>query len=638
MLPTFFKVALKRLALLLVAYTLCRLLFLIWNHSQFNGVFFPELALAFGHGLRFDISAILLTNLPWLLMWVLLPSRLVQRKIFVAIDLVLFASINIFCLGLNFIDTEFVKFVGKRMSFDIFLLREDIQRQAVTILLSYWYFCLAVLFLGYLIIRFAPRLPAQSAARKVSSAFFNPAQVFWRVLAAGLIVTGIRGGYQFKPLHPMDAYFSNRRELGLLALNTPYTILRSRQHGQVARFRYFAEDSQAHALLKAQTKLSRPPIQGLKDWNVVVLIIESFGTEYTGAANVYPGFTPFFDSLTKRPNAYFFKQNYANARRSIEGLPAIMCGLPSITESPILTSDFSQNQFTCLPSVLAQRNYSTYFLHGAHNGSMHFDSFARIAGFANYVGLNEFPKKNSEDIDAHWGVLDEPMLQFALDVIDQAPKPTLLSLFTLSSHHPYFIPPKYKGQFPKGTLEIHESIGYTDMSLKKFFTGAEKKPWYNNTIFILTADHTQKSEHKEYQTTTGQYRVPLLVYIPGLAKRLPMDADRITQQIDIVPTVLDLLGYQGEGKLLVGQSVFDAGREGRAFNFNGVSYWHLDPHALVELRGGQEPALVFAKHANVVEVTPADNTETFASSVQFLKAAIQYLTEGLVNNSLYSWR
>src|SRR5262249_22600502 len=149
----------------------------------------------------------------------------------------------------------------------------------------------------------------------------------------------------------------------------------------------------------------------------------------------------------------------------------------------VITSEFANNRYQCLPSILSGRGYSTYFLHGAHNGSMHFDTFSKIAGFETFVGLSEYPKGDPNDFDPYWGVLDEPILQYAIKVLDSAPKPAVMTVFTLSSHHPYYIPPQHKDRFPKGTLDIHESIGYADYSIQKFFETAKTRPWFNDTIF-----------------------------------------------------------------------------------------------------------------------------------------------------------
>jgi phosphoglycerol transferase MdoB-like AlkP superfamily enzyme len=635
MVPSFLKLTFKRLALLLAAYTLCRFLFLFWNFDLFAEDSFWLITQAFVHGLRFDTSAILLTNSVLIALW-MLPVRWLRRREVKAVELALFGLINIFFLGLNFIDTEFVKFIGKRSSFELFMMREDIQRQALSILHTYWYLMAGVLALAALLIYLAPRFPANSR---------EPvrwwAGALWRLGAVAFVVLGIRGGFQFKPLHPMDAYFSTQHELGLLALNTPFTLIRSQARGEVEHARYFDTDKEAILHLKHLTDLSRPPLGVAKNWNVVFLIIESFAEEYTGAANTYKGYTPNFDALTKLPGAFFFKNSFANARRSIEGLPAVICGLPALMEAPILTSDFSNNRFDCLPKILGKRGYSTYFLHGAHNGSMHFDTFARIAGFEHFVGLNEYPKDNPEDFDHYWGVLDEPMLQYAAKTIDSAPKPVMLGLFTLSSHHPYYIPPKYAGKFPKGTLEIHESIGYADYALGRFFETAKTKPWFKNTIFVITGDHTQKSEHKEYGLNMlGWYRVPLLIYAPGLAAQAPAtDPERIAQHIDAVPSVLDLLGTPQPNRLLVGQSVFDNAVEGRAYNWTGYSYWYLDPHTVIEwVRASGELKAWGHEHTwNYQDHPKKPEAPEVQASLLNLKSIIHYFSEGLLRNNLYSW-
>jgi phosphoglycerol transferase MdoB-like AlkP superfamily enzyme len=293
----------------------------------------------------------------------------------------------------------------------------------------------------------------------------------------------------------------------------------------------------------------------------------------------------------------------------------------------------------CMPKMLAQHGYSTYFLHGAHNGSMHFDSFSKLAGFENFVGLNEYPKGNPDDFDEYWGVLDEPMLQYAVKTIDEAPKPVMLGVFTLSSHHPYYIPPKYRGKFPKGTLEIHESIGYTDYSLEQFFKTAASKPWFKNTIFVLTADHTQKSDHPEiYVDKVGYYRVPLLFYIPGLdMEKLGVAKNRITQQIDVFPSVMDLLGITLPERLLVGQSVFDGAKPGRAYNYTSSSYWILEPGLMTEMvrPKGQNNYT----HVDTFQrkEAPLDDPR-FIEPLLNLKAVVHYMNEGLIGNSLYRWK
>lgn len=630
MIPSNLRVIFSRFLILLAAYFFCRLIHLTWNWPVYAEIPIQQIALAFVHGLRFDTSIILITNAPWILLWLFLPQKIRQTSAFKWLDLGSFAVLNYVALGLNLVDVEFVNFMGKRMSIELLRIQEDIQRHSLSILGTYWYLTLLSIALAALLTWIAARVSAEAQEKR---SWWQSA--LWTFATLIFIFTGIRGGYQVKPLHPMHAYFSTRHELGLLTLNTPFNLVKSPPRGRRERARYFELDSQAVDHLKEMTGLSRAPLGLAKKWNVVIILVESFSSEYAGAGNDYPGYTPFFDSLAKE--AFFFKNNFANARRSIEGLPAVLCGLPALMDEPIITSDFSNNRFDCLPKILGRAGYSTYFLHGAHNGSMHFDTFSKIAGFENFVGLDEYPKTNPADLDPHWGVLDEPMLQYAAELMDKAKRPALISVFTLSSHHPYYIPPHLRGQFKKGTLEIHESMGYADYALKKFFETAKTKPWFNETIFVITGDHIQKSDQPKYSNILGWYKVPLLIYVPGLknSNLQKPNPDRITQHIDIVPSVLDLLGVQNPDRLLVGQSVFDQGKPGRAYNYTSHTYWYLESDGLIEMVRDSREIRPFT-HKGTFEVQAG--TEFNPVYVKNLQSVIHYMNQGLLGNSLYNWR
>lgn len=115
--------------------------------------------------------------------------------------------------------------------------------------------------------------------------------------------------------------------------------------------------------------------------------------------------------------------------------------------------------------------------------------------------------------------------------------------FTVSSHTPYVIPDKYKKVYPEEGIVIHKCIRYTDMAIGKFFREAEQQPWFKNTIFVLTSDHTNLSDHAQYQTDIGGFCSPIIVYDPTAKLVKPGMRNAIAQQIDILPTVLGALGY-----------------------------------------------------------------------------------------------
>mgnify|MGYP003623497570 FL=1 len=121
-------------------------------------------------------------------------------------------------------------------------------------------------------------------------------------------------------------------------------------------------------------------------------------------------------------------------------------------------------------TVLDKKGYDCSFVQGAENGSWKFDRFSNVAGYQHYYGRTEY--NNEKDYDGAWGIFDEPFMQFAARTVDAKQKPFLATLFTLSSHHPYILPEKYKGKFQKGTDTIYEMIYYTDNALRNFFNTA----------------------------------------------------------------------------------------------------------------------------------------------------------------------
>ncbi len=282
-------------------------------------------------------------------------------------------------------------------------------------------------------------------------------------------------------------------------------------------------------------------IQAMQRKNVFIIILESFSAEHIGALNHQQGnnnsdFTPFLDSLALKSLVF---EGFANGKRSIEGIPAILASLPTWMTEDFITSQYASNKFNSLASLLKTEGYSTSFFHGGKNGTMGFDAFSRSAGFDNYYGKNEYP--DQEDFDGSWGISDEPYLQYIAKMLNNTPQPFMGTVFTLSSHHPYKVPEKHKKRFRKGPLKIQETIMYTDYALQKFFETASAMPWYANTIFVITADHTSEAWQPFYQNRVGQYAIPLIFFDPS--NNSGEHKEIIAQQTDIMPTVLDMLNY-----------------------------------------------------------------------------------------------
>ena len=283
-----------------------------------------------------------------------------------------------------------------------------------------------------------------------------------------------------------------------------------------------------------------------------------------------------------------------------------------------------------IASILSEKGYYTAFFHGGKNGTMGFDQFANVAGIENYYGMNEYP--NEADKDGNWGIYDEEYLQYFSQKMSEFTEPFFTTVFTLTSHHPYQIPEKYKGKFPKGTLNIHESIGYTDYSLRKFFESAENTNWYKNTLFIITADHTAQAEGSYYKNKVGNYAVPLLLFQPTDSTFKGI-SNIIAQQTDILPTVIAYLSYN-KPFISFGNNLLNDSTEHFAVNhISGITQLIKDDY-VIHFDGSKIIAVYNFKSDSLLQNNLIDQKSEYQNSELLLKAILQSYQERLVQNKL----
>lgn len=312
--------------------------------------------------------------------------------------------------------------------------------------------------------------------------------------------------------------------------------------------------------------------------NVVIIVLESFSQEYMGCYNNgrWESYTPFLDSISDHSILF---QGRANGKKSIEGIPAIMGSIPTLAYKPYAESRFAEYPTDQMPFVLKQNGYSTAFFHGGYNGTMGFDTYCRHAGFDEYLGQDEYeqyPEAQTDAYDGAWGIYDEPFLQYAFKKIDSMKEPFFAGIFTISSHHPFSIPDQYQGRLKEGPHPILPLVSYTDMALKKFFQEAKACSWYQHTLFVITADHPGPSVSKEFFSQENRYKIPMIFYLPGSGTDTQGKGvfdNRIVQQIDIMPSILDYLGIDGP-RVCFGQSLFMPNRDQFHIVF-GNGYYQL---------------------------------------------------------------
>lgn len=632
----------KIFSLVLVAlffYFFARAEFLLWNWSLFKNKPLQDLLWSFFVGLRFDIAAILTLTAPLVLV-ALVPWPKSWNKHWATLTWVLFTLLQVPFLILNLVDTEFINFVGRRFSFDSLFVVNEIPGKFLNFVSSYWMLFLintVVVVLFVLAARKVMVSPSEkviwSGQTKSEKAKLWGGHAFLAFVVLALSVVGIRGGLQAKPISFVNANVFTAPLLNNLVLNSTFTFIKSYGAQGLGKEKFFEN---AEMISHLNGSLDGSLMQGLrpqKPQNVVIIILESFGEEYVGPVDGKKSYTPFLDSL--KAKSLSFSNAYANGRRSIEGVGAIMAGIPALMSEPFISSHFTSNYFLGLGTLLSPHKYSTSFFHGGHNGTMYFDSFMQSAGVEKYFGSREYG--NSQDDDGVWGIWDEPFLQWMITQLDTMPEPFMTSVFTLSSHQPFKVPAQYKDTFLEGPIEILKSVEYSDYALKKFFAEAEKKPWFKDTLFIITADHTSMHYRPEFDNEQGNYRIPLLLYHPTV--KLPaVDTTTIVQQIDILPTVLDFLGLPAKDKNYLGSSVFVPGDKVAVNFIDGRYLLYANDYSLRWTPGHGEPQMfAITDRSTERELTDTQGAvyDRREELVKKLKATVQYFNEGMWDNKLY---
>ena len=530
-------ILLKRLSLTLLLFTICRILFYVINRDLFLGLGFGELFLLLIAGLRFDISAIIMVNSLFILLSLIpIPFRSALR--FQKMLKWLFFLTNGLAVAFNAVDMVYYRFTLKRSTFDLFNFigaGDDTKRLIPTFIKDYWYMLFVFVGLMWFMQWLYKKIRYKFISNDTYSGLDYLKHFTVLIFSFGVALIGFRGGVQLIPITIVSAaQYTSVKNIPIV-LNTPFTILKSMDQEKITEPDFFTEAE----LKKNIDPVHAPDTGTFKKMNVMVIMMESFSKEYIGSLSKRKTCTPFLDSLIGQ--SMVFDNAYANGKKSIEGIPAIIAGIPALMNEAFITSPYGTNAFNSLPSLLKKKGYNSTFYHGATNGSMSFDDFCGAAGFDKYYGRSEYGNEN--DYDGNWGIWDEEFFLRTADEMNKQTQPFFSALFTLTSHHPFPVPPKYKTKFPDdGILEIHKSISYTDYSLEKFFEKVCKMPWFKNTLFVLTADHTGPSADPFFSNRVGLFQVPVIFYYPGDTLMKGIN-HTVIQHIDIMPMILHYLNF-----------------------------------------------------------------------------------------------
>ena len=628
------KRAIWNILLLMAIYSLSRLFFFLINSDLYPEVSTAHLVEMLLGGMRFDLTAVLYLSSVYLVLALLpLPLKVRNHRVYQTITRLFYLIPNAVGILVNCADMVYVRFTDRRTTCTFFAEFQHDSNLGTILLQSlwqYWYVTLFALAAIAILISCSTKsgslnpqpsilnILSKRGRGDTSPLFYYLRETLLLCLIAYFTVIGIRGGFgrYTRPITISNALqYADRPQETAIILNTPFSLMKSLENETYRNPHYFERQD----LEQIMSPIHRPDERAQeKRLNVVVLILESFSKEYIGFYN-NPSFkggigrgslTPFLDSLLAQSVTYTY--SYASGRKSIDAMPSVLSSIPMLIE-PYVVTPYATNEVSSLADCLNRKGYTTAFFHGAPNGSMGFQAFARAAHFNRYYGMDEY---NGEDaFDGTWAIWDEEFLQFFAHTMDTLPQPFLTTVFTASSHHPFKIPTRYEGHFPQGTIPLHQCVAYTDFALRRFFDYASQQPWFDNTLFVLTADHTNQLTTPEYRNTRGLFAVPIAFYSPA---RLAPDvrSQGAVSQIDIMPSVLNFLGYDKPYFAFGEDCLTQPKKHPWAVIYNHPLFEILSPESEVVLN----------------ERTPANEEEEVM--LRYLKAFIQQYTDRMINNQL----
>jgi len=629
----------RSLVVVMVLYSVSRIGFYLFNTSFFPNLTFQRFVIIMGGGLRFDLSATLYSNSLFILLMIL-PFTFRFRNWYKSMVKWIFIITNSIAFAANTADFIYYRFTLRRTTLSFlnqFENETNLGKLLFQFVFDYWYATLFFVFLVTLLVIAFNRISYDGPQQPNKWKFYGYGIVAF-ALSIGLFIGGARGGFResTRPitLSNAAAYVKEPREINLV-LNTPFALMRTAKANVISKVNYFSSEEELNKVFNP-VKIPRDTLPFQRK-NVVVLILESFSKEFIGAYNKeleggkYKGYAPFLDSLIGVSHA--FQYSMANGRKSIDAMPSVVCSIPSI-EVPYVLSHYSGNKINSLPSLLRNNGYYSAFFHGAPNGSMGFDAFANLSGFDGYFGKDEYEDtyRATDDFDGIWGIWDEKFLQYFATKMNSFKQPFYTTVFTVSSHHPYNLPSEYENVFKGGPKPVHRTIQYTDMALRKFFAKASKMPWFNNTLFVLTADHASAEiQFQEYNSPSGYFAVPIIFYEPG-SSPLPMK-NEIVQQADILPTVLGNLHFD-EPYVSFGRNVY-GDEEPFVFNYLNNTYQAFMGDYFLQFDGTKSIGLYNFKTDKTISNNLLDSRPEVVSKMELrLKAFIQQYNNRMVDDKL----
>lgn len=488
----------------------------------------------------------------------------------------------------------------------------------------------AILTVGIMIL-IAPRI---RDGLRVPSRWYQRA-IFAIVLIACVIIT-------FRILHRDTIQVTNDRLLNEIAGNGICSFINAALSNELSYTDYYECIDESESLSRLRRQLATNGTQfadtTLKAWhtriitsahpprkpNVVLVLEESFGSDFVGTLRPDGKLcTPRFDSLASEGT--LFTHIYATGNRTVRGLEASLVSFPPIPGQSIVRRPLGENMFS-LSSLLGSFGYQTVFLYGGRGYFDNIEHFASHNGYHDVIDQTEFAKETFSTI---WGVCDEDLFDNSLitcDSLAATGKPFFATILTVSNHSPFLYP---EGRIPFDPKQQNRenAVRYADYAIGKFIRDAKSHAFFDSTLFVFLGDHGARV-YGSQQIPLRSYEIPILFYGPGVVDS-GRRVDRLGSQMDLAPTILDVLGISYESQFF-GRSLLrpDTGNNWALMSHNrDVSLLRNDTLVVLGIQNGVDVFSVDLQSGAQTKLEVSDNAEIIHDAIAWYQTAFEMYSQ-----------
>jgi phosphoglycerol transferase MdoB-like AlkP superfamily enzyme len=580
-------------------------------------------ARVFAYGLAFDLVAALYVLAPAVLWLALMPQRLARTVVHRALNWLVFCATVCGFLVLAVSEWLFWDEFGGRFNF----IAVDYLLYTHEVVLNVW----QSYPIGKVLLALAALAAGVGLVLRRTLWHGAAAPLAWRTALVFLLAWGLAVGATLRWVDSDMKNFSARDAANDLAGNGLYEFFAANYRNELSYERHYAVLPPGEDLALVRAALGVKDGEGVerhvaprrpeRRLNVVLVSVESLGAEFVGAYDDRRGLTPNLDRLARE--SLWFSAVYATGNRTVRGLEALSLGLPPTPGQSIVRRPGNDMLFS-LGSVFEDKGYAVLFAYGGYG---YFDNMNA------FFEANDYRVVDRRDIPAArikfenvWGVADEHLFDQVLDEIDRehaGGRPVFAHVMTTSNHRPYTYPPG-RIDIPSGSGR-EGAVKYSDYAIGHFLEAARLRPWFDDTVFVITADHGA-SARGTMRIPVDKYLIPLFVYSPKHVA--PLRVDRLMSQIDIPPTLLGLLDFDYYSKFFGRDVLAAAPQSDRAFVANYQSLGYLRADRLV-LLSPKRKAEVFRVDGRWNPVEPVGDPAVLREAIGFYSAASFVFRNGL---------